>query len=259
MQWFKKNWLWLVVNIIAVVPLVIMLNSFSFDFSNGLVPTVTIEQAAAPPERIADTDSSALTDSQDITTDTEVGVESEEAVDGATFAPRQHSALSGLIHVSGEWAMRMLVLSLSCTPLYILFNWRQVLSLKKATGLYAFMYATLHFLFFAAERGWLAMFDEFNFVMGLLSVLIMLPLAVTSTEWAMKRMGKNWKLLHRAAYAAGVFAVLHVALLGEGSAILYVVLLTIGFALRIPKVRKAISNWWSSHKRHTLKPLAAKG
>ncbi|MCB0213268.1 MAG: ferric reductase-like transmembrane domain-containing protein [Anaerolineae bacterium] len=258
MQWFKKNWLWLVVNIIAVVPLVIMLNSFSFDFSNGIVPTVTIEQSAAPPENVSSGDSLAVTDSQDVSTDTQVQ-DSQEVSDGATFEPRPHSALSGLIHVSGEWAMRLLVLSLSCTPLYILFNWRQVLSLKKATGLYAFMYATLHFLFFAAERGWLAMFNEFNFVMGLISVLIMLPLALTSTEWAMKRMSKNWKLLHRAAYAAGVFAVLHVALLGEGSAILYVVLLTIGFALRIPKVRKAISNWWSSHKRHPLNPLAAKG
>ncbi|MCB0163583.1 MAG: hypothetical protein KDI79_05105, partial [Anaerolineae bacterium] len=55
MLWLKKNWLWLVVNVIAVVILVSMLNSFSFDFSDGIVPTVTIEQSSFDgPDRIPD-------------------------------------------------------------------------------------------------------------------------------------------------------------------------------------------------------------
>ena len=255
MLWLKKNWLWLAVNIIAIVLLVSMLNNFSFDFSDGIVPTVTIEQSSFDgPDRLPDdtVQASSAVDTVDS------GVQDTSAE--TTFAREPRSALSGLIHVSGEWAIRWLVLSLSCTPLFILFNWRQMLSVKKVTGLYAFTFATLHFLFFAADRGWnlLATFDEFNFVMGLISVLIMVPLALTSTEWSMKQMGRGWKLLHRAAYAAGIFAVLHLAFLGEGSAVLYAVLLAAGFALRIPKVRKSIANWRAHRKQRQLKPLVAK-
>lgn len=181
MNWFRKNWLWFGVNILALLPLL--------------------------------------------------------AIFGGS------SDYRFLTHITGEWAMRWLVVSLCCTPLYILFNWRTVLSIKKVTGLYAFGYALLHLLVFVLDEGWLATFGEVNLVMGLLSILIMLPLALTSNHWSMQHLGKGWKLLHRAVYAAGVFAVLHVALLGEGSAMLYALILILGFVIRIPPIRRTITHF----------------
>ena len=225
MRWLRTYWLWFIINIIAILPLIGLLNSFQVDFSNGGVPDITITQPVFP--------------------------EREEIGGGENIAapvePREHTPSSFMVHVTGEWAIRWLVLCLSCTPLYILFGWRSWLSVKKALGLYAFMYGILHLLFFAAAEGWLAVFSEFNFVMGLLALLIMLPLALTSNRWSMQSLGKGWKLLHRAVYAAGIFAVLHLAFLGEGSAILYAVIIGIGLAIRVPQVRI-----WITHFRQTM-------
>lgn len=158
-------------------------------------------------------------------------------------------------HISGEWAMRWLVISLCCTPLYILLGWRNVFTVKKVTGLYAFGYAILHLLVFAVDEGWLAIFGETNFVLGLLGLLVMFPLALTSNRWSMKKMGKGWKWLHRGAYAAGVLAVLHVALLGEGAAVLYTLILVAGFMIRIPAIRRTITQFRQRHFR--TRPVSA--
>ncbi len=225
MKWFKKNWLWLAVNIIAMSLLVGILNSFTVDFSGTGAPTITVEQPALPFGDIADIQHAPQR------------------------APVERSPLTFLVKETGEWAIRWLVLALSCTPLYILFGWRKLLAVKKALGLFAFLFALLHLLFFVADQGWLAVFDEFNFILGLMSLLIMLPLALTSTQWSMRAMGKSWKLLHRAVYAAGLLAVLHVALLGEGSALLYGLIVGVGLIARVPQLRKAIT----SFRRHTFK------
>jgi sulfoxide reductase heme-binding subunit YedZ len=200
-NWFKQNWLWLIINIIAIVSLIGVFSVFNLEFSADGTPTISIEQPSFPDRELEG-----------------ATIEQPAAPDGERG---EHSALSFPIHTSGEWAIRWLVLSLTCTPLYILFGWRSFLTVKKAAGLYAFTHAGLHLLFFVADRGWLAVFDEFNFIVGLLSLLIMVPLALTSNEWSMKFMGKSWKLMHRAAYAAGVLAVLHVIFLGKGSWLLY--------------------------------------
>ena len=223
MNWLKKYWLWLVVNIIVLLPLIALFSSFNLDFSDGLIPAVTIEQPDFPRP------------------DIEQGAVEPGEFEGGEREER--SALWFPIHTTGEWAIRWLVLSLTCTPLFILFGWSRVLTVKKLLGLYAFAYALLHTLFFIADEGWLALFDEFNFIMGLISLLIMIPLALTSNHWSMKSLGKPWKILHRAAYAAGIFAVLHLAFLGEGSAVLYGLILAIGFAVRIPQVRKTITGF----------------
>jgi len=223
MKWIKQNWVWLVVNIIAILPLVMLLDSFSLDFSENGTPTITV-QNTRPEPRFENT-------------------QADVGEVGLTDMPDRDppSAWHFLVKETGEWAIRFLVFSLLCTPFYILFGWRKVLPLRKALGLYALMYATLHFIFFGLDRGWLATFGEFNFILGLMAVVIMIPLAITSNQWSMRTMGKNWKYLHRLAYVAAVCAVLHVAILGEGSVLWYGGLLTIGFVLRIPAIRKAIT------------------
>ena len=117
----------------------------------------------------------------------------------------------------GDWTLRILLTSLAVTPLRILFGLSWPLSLRRLLGLFALFYASLHF------GVWLALDHYFDWVemgadivkrpyitVGLSALILMLPLAATSTSAAIKRLGgRNWQRLHRLAYAIGVCAVLH--------------------------------------------------
>lgn len=117
---------------------------------------------------------------------------------------------------TGKAALVLLVLSLACTPINTLFGLRQVIPLRKPLGLYAFMYAGLHFLTFVGldygfDLGLLqeAILEKRYALAGFAAFLALLPLAITSTRGWMKRLGKNWKRLHRLVYFAGLLAVVH--------------------------------------------------
>ncbi len=119
---------------------------------------------------------------------------------------------------TGRYAIWFLVASLACTPLYSLFGMRQALSARRPLGVYAFMFAALHFLTFSGldyQFNWellLADLFEKRFAwIGLITGTILLVLALTSTKGWQRRLGKNWKRLHRLVYAAGLLAVLHYA------------------------------------------------
>lgn len=242
LKWIKLNWLWVAVNIVAIWTLISFFSMFSINFNGTALPTITVNEMAPPPDRLPPAGISSSSD----------GATSFDRHDFDRHGGRERSPFDFIVKNTGETAIRWLVLSLTCTPLYILFGWRSMLTIKKATGLYAFLFAVIHTLFFVADRGWLAIFDEFNFVLGLLAVLVMLSLALTSTNWSMKLMGKGWKLLHKGAYAAGVLAALHVLVLGEGSAVLYSVILLLGFAVRVPQLRKAITGFRHNRQKRRL-------
>jgi sulfoxide reductase heme-binding subunit YedZ len=83
-------------------------------------------------------------------------------------------------------------------------------------GLYAFFYAVLHFLaFFAWDYGanldyiWLDISDKRYILVGALALLILISLAITSTRWSMRKLGKRWKRLHQWVYPAAVLVVIH--------------------------------------------------
>jgi sulfoxide reductase heme-binding subunit YedZ len=117
----------------------------------------------------------------------------------------------------GDWTLRILLASLAMTPLRILFGWSWPISLRRLLGLFALFYAAMHF------GVWLALDHFFDWpqmgadivkrpyiTVGMLALVLMIPLALTSTTGAIKRLGgKNWQRLHRLAYAIGVCAVLH--------------------------------------------------
>ncbi len=117
---------------------------------------------------------------------------------------------------TGKAALVLLVLSLACTPISTAFGSRQVIGLRKTLGLYAFMYATLHFLTFVGldyqfDPSLLeeAIFKKRYALVGFAAFLALLPLAITSTKGWMRRLGKNWKRLHRLIYLAGVLVIIH--------------------------------------------------
>lgn len=160
---------------------------------------------------------------------------------------------------SGKWAVRFLLFSLAMTPLNTLFGWRAAVPLRKPAGLWAFGFAVLHFVLLIVEPsfggvlggiGRLALPLSLFMTLGILGLLTLTALAATSYRWAMQRLGKNWKRLHRLVYIAGGLVVVHAILATENSkkmfirdpqAItelqLYLVLLVILLVLRVPFVR----------------------
>ncbi len=158
----------------------------------------------------------------------------------------------------GRAALYFLVASLAVTPLMTLTGWRALQPRRRALGLYAFLYASLHFITFAVvdygfdlqEIGRLILEKPFILV-GLLAGSMLLPLAITSFDHFMRKMGKRWKSLHRLAYAAGLLVILHYAWAKKGNLftlsgdivkpLLWGLLVVLLLVLRLPAVRKWVS------------------
>lgn len=122
-----------------------------------------------------------------------------------------------ITHFTGDWTIRFIVLTLAVTPLRRVLRLPDLIRFRRMLGLYAFFYGSLHFL------TWLGL-DKFfdlreisqdvvkrSFITaGFASLLLMLPLAVTSTDGWIQRLGaKRWQLLHRAVYGAAIAGVVH--------------------------------------------------
>jgi sulfoxide reductase heme-binding subunit YedZ len=121
-----------------------------------------------------------------------------------------------LEHRSGDWTLRALLATLAITPLRRLTGWAWLLRYRRMLGLFAFFYASMHLaIYLGIDLGgfWSQIFAEIAkkpyITVGFLAWLLMLPLAATSTRWAMRRLGRNWQRLHRLVYAAGLCGVLH--------------------------------------------------
>ena len=117
---------------------------------------------------------------------------------------------------TGEWALRFLLLTLAITPFRQIFRVAEIARLRRMIGLFAFFYASIHFLswmaFILAFR-WLAIAEELverpYITVGFLAYVILFLLGVTSTNSMVRRLGKNWKRLHKFVYAASILAIVH--------------------------------------------------
>jgi sulfoxide reductase heme-binding subunit YedZ len=151
---------------------------------------------------------------------------------------------------TGRYAILFLTLSLACTPVEIVTGFRAIVAVRKPLGLYAALYAGLHFAVFAAwdyglqlDLIWYEVRDRRFIQVGLLALLFLIPLAVTSTRDWMRRLGKKWKHLHRLAYGAGLLAALHYLLTVKADRRLPWTYASIVFALllvRVPVIQRAI-------------------
>ena len=121
-----------------------------------------------------------------------------------------------ILHETGDWALRTLILSLAITPLR---RWTGLSGLaphRRTFGLLAYFYASLHlssYLVFELDFEWEklgpAILDHPYIAVGFVTWLMLTPLALTSTRRAIRRLGRRWVALHRLAYAAVLGAVLH--------------------------------------------------
>ncbi len=121
-----------------------------------------------------------------------------------------------LTHHTGAWALRMLLLTLAVTPLRKLSGWNIVIRFRRMLGLYAFFYASLHlsiYLVLDLRGYWAQIFEDVTkrpfMTVGFVAWLILVPLALTSTQAMMKKLGKNWQKLHQLVYPCAILAVLH--------------------------------------------------
>ncbi len=117
---------------------------------------------------------------------------------------------------TGEWALRFLLITLTITPLRRLTGKSWLMRLRRMLGLYAFFYALLHFITYI----WLDQFFDWAEILrdivkrpfitvGFAAFIMLLPLAFTSTNKMMKRLGKKWKQLHKLVYIITALGILH--------------------------------------------------
>lgn len=117
---------------------------------------------------------------------------------------------------TGTWALVFLCLSLSMTPLRRLTGLAQWIRLRRMLGLYSFFYATLHFaLWFWVDHRfdvadmWRDVEKRPFITAGFVAFVLLVPLAATSTNGMIRRLGRNWQRLHRLVYVIAVAAILH--------------------------------------------------
>ncbi len=124
--------------------------------------------------------------------------------------------LEEITHQTGEWGLRLLMVTLAVTPLREWFGWNRLIQYRRMLGLFAFFYACLHlsmYLLFDHFFDFRAILEDIlerpYITLGMTGFVLLVPLAITSTKGWIRRLGKNWQRLHRLAYPAAVAAVLH--------------------------------------------------
>jgi len=144
---------------------------------------------------------------------------------------------------TGRWALKFLLVSLAITPIRRLTGWNVVIQYRRMLGLFAFFYAVCHFAaYWAFDLGFafgamVADVVKRPFIaLGFAALLLLLPLALTSTKGWIRRLGKRWTQLHRLVYIAAICAAVHFAWkvkVFTGDAVIYAAILTVLLGFRV--------------------------
>ncbi len=157
-------------------------------------------------------------------------------------------------HAYGAWTLRLLFATLAITPLRRITGWNWLAKHRRTLGLYAFAYALLHLSVWAILDvqiiiddlvGWdvikTDLFKRPFITIGMLALLLMVPLAVTSTKGMIRRMGKSWTKLHRLIYVIAVLGLIHFFMavkLDWREPLVYAVILAFLFGWRVREARR---------------------
>ncbi len=119
-------------------------------------------------------------------------------------------------HSTGYWALFILLVTLSLTPIRLLSKTAWVMQLRRMLGLFMFFYACLHLVIYVVldysllwDEIYLDIVEHPYIIVGLLAFILTIPLALTSTNKMIKRLGKQWKTLHKTVYLIAVLGVVH--------------------------------------------------
>ena len=157
-----------------------------------------------------------------------------------------------ITHSTGDWTLTFLLVTLSITPLRRLTRQYWLISFRRMLGLFAFFYGSLHLMTYV----WLDKFFDVHEMLhdiakrkfitaGMTAFALMIPLALTSTKWSIRKLGKRWQMLHRLIYFSATAGVIHYIWLVkadlkkplEYAAVLAIVLLYRVVALLIARLR----------------------
>lgn len=165
---------------------------------------------------------------------------------------------------TGSWSLIILLASLAVTPLRRLTGWNEVIKLRRMLGLFAFGYAALHFstymvldLFFDFAAIAKDILKRPYITVGFSALLLMIPLAVTSTAGMIRRLGKRWQQLHYLVYGIAILGVLHFYWLVKADIrrpLQYGAVLTALLGSRLAfKLAPVIKSWRSSRSRRPIR------
>jgi sulfoxide reductase heme-binding subunit YedZ len=118
-------------------------------------------------------------------------------------------------HATGDWAVIFLMLSLAMTPARALFDWMPLVQIRRRIGVAAALYAGAHFMIYVLDQKWnlvvvaTEIIKRFYLTIGFVALLMLVVLAVTSTDGWQKRLRRNWKRLHWLIYPAAFIAIVH--------------------------------------------------
>jgi sulfoxide reductase heme-binding subunit YedZ len=150
-------------------------------------------------------------------------------------------------HLLGLWALRFLCLGLAVTPLRDLFG-INLISYRRALGLLAFYYVLAHFaVYLTLDRGMILssiagdILKRPYIMLGMAGLLMLIPLALTSNQWSIRRLGPRWNKLHKLTYPILLVAILHYALSlkvidPEAAFYIVVTIVLLGYRLVRPKL-----------------------
>ncbi|MBB5752076.1 ferric reductase-like transmembrane domain-containing protein [Prosthecomicrobium pneumaticum] len=129
-----------------------------------------------------------------------------------TLGPRP---ITEVLHQLGLWAVRLIVIGLAVTPLRAVWRWPELIFVRRQIGLAAFFYALAHFVFYIVDLG----FDlskvaseivlRYYLAIGFVALLLLVPLAVTSSDAMIRRLGPRWRSLHRLVYPVALLGIVH--------------------------------------------------
>jgi len=154
-----------------------------------------------------------------------------------------------LLHELGRWGLKFLLATLTITPLRRWTGWNWLIRFRRMLGLFAFFYIVLHFLAYAVlDQGMdmAAIIEDIverpYITLGMTGLLLLIPLALTSTKGMMRRLGKRWQKLHSLVYLIAVVAVWHFywqVKLDTADAMIYALLLAVLLATRVNYSRRS--------------------
>lgn len=134
-------------------------------------------------------------------------------ISGWTLGP---NPVETVLHTFGKTSLNLLLLTLAVTPVRRITGWNALVRFRRLLGLFAFFYLVMHFLTYALldlRLQWDTIGTDIverpYITVGVLALLAMIPLAVTSTRGMQRRLGRNWAKLHRLIYPIGILAVIH--------------------------------------------------
>jgi sulfoxide reductase heme-binding subunit YedZ len=161
--------------------------------------------------------------------------------------------VENITHATGDWTIRLILITLAITPLRKLLQQPLLIRFRRMLGLFAFFYGCLHLMtylwldqFFDWTGIWKDIYKRPYITAGFTAWVLMVPLALTSTAWSIRKLGgKRWQLLHRLIYISALAGVIHYYWLVKSDVRLP---LMYGAILLVLMVYRA-AVWWSGSRR----------